>query len=273
MSYPDVFLAFRCAKDCRQAVLCDAPRRIAKPNSLMIIYRYLTALHGIEALQTGKWKVGRFGELNDPLDCEPIVKNSEPLLTGLLSQTNAYEQFSESIGLLCYSKIIDEPVMWSHYADKHQGIALGFEFPDNGTRENAPAVQVKYSWDRAQLPREELNYSIPEGVDNYVTRIMKSGFTIKAKTWEYECEYRQFIHFNNCSLRSLHYFGDVPFSSLKRIVLGARCKIANADIWRSVQGKPNCEAVNAKAWCGRLKTVPTGYRLEFVQPPPAGASS
>jgi hypothetical protein len=33
--------------------------------------------------------------------------------------------------MLCFSRDWHNPVQWSHYADKHRGICLGFDVPDS----------------------------------------------------------------------------------------------------------------------------------------------
>ena len=34
-------------------------------------------------------------------------------------------------GILCFSPDWRDPVIWAHYSDKHEGICLGFEIPDD----------------------------------------------------------------------------------------------------------------------------------------------
>ena len=37
---------------------------------------------------------------------------------------------SKDIGILCFSKYWYNPVQWTHYADRHKGLCLGFDVPD-----------------------------------------------------------------------------------------------------------------------------------------------
>ena len=49
----------------------------------MIVYRYFNEQFGLIALQQRLWKIGRLLELNDPLDCQPVLfrqGQTEPLL-------------------------------------------------------------------------------------------------------------------------------------------------------------------------------------------------
>lgn len=36
------------------------------------------------------------------------------------------EHMKKQIGICCFSALFDHPLMWSHYADKHKGVCLGF---------------------------------------------------------------------------------------------------------------------------------------------------
>jgi hypothetical protein len=46
------------------------------------------------------------------------------------------------MGLLCFAGDWSEPVMWSHYAEKHTGICLGFDVSRSAVQ------QVSYQDDR-----------------------------------------------------------------------------------------------------------------------------
>ena len=39
-------------------------------------------------------------------------------------------QLNETKGLICFSRTWSNPLLWGHYAEKHTGIALGFDVPD-----------------------------------------------------------------------------------------------------------------------------------------------
>jgi len=39
-------------------------------------------------------------------------------------------ELNDIAGVMCFSSTWKNPVMWSHYADQHRGICLGFEVPD-----------------------------------------------------------------------------------------------------------------------------------------------
>lgn len=92
--------------------------------------RYFNLTYGLDALQTGRWKLGRFDQLNDSYDCQPTFTQIPDNVPGGMEvfKTRYMKIFSGTLGLICYSKMIDDPVIWDHYAECHKGLALRFDF-------------------------------------------------------------------------------------------------------------------------------------------------
>jgi hypothetical protein len=185
-----------------------------------LLYRYLSALHGLQVLQSAELKVGRMLELNDPLDCQPTIVTGPDQL-----DDDSYAVFArkflstlhEGYGLVCYSAVIDDPVIWSHYADAHRGMALEFEFEN-------PPLSVAYSPDDL---RQVLDPNDPEIQGDSLWAIT-IGFTHKAKSWDYEKEYREFIELSGCRMSGSYFFCR-PNGILRRIILGVRCELSISD--------------------------------------------
>lgn len=74
-------------------------------------------------------------DFNDPFDCQMEYKRA---LEEALEQANLKEYFSSkklsellehtlnNVGVCCFSRAKKNQLMWSHYAEKHTGICLGF---------------------------------------------------------------------------------------------------------------------------------------------------
>lgn len=104
----------------------------------------------------------------------------------------------QTLGICCFSKTIDNILMWSHYADSHKGVCLEFDFRiDDPLKRHLR--KVSYSWD---FPTITSLFDYEKGV------------ITKAKCWHYENEYRM-IH----QTPGLHKFNK---SSLKGIIFGAK---------------------------------------------------
>jgi hypothetical protein len=97
----------------------------------MMLYRYLSEEFALQVLQTREWKVGRLLELNDPADCQPTLIDApkQPNEAADAEYARNYlRKVYEDVGVICLSAAISDPVIWSHYADGHRGIALGLDF-------------------------------------------------------------------------------------------------------------------------------------------------
>ena len=115
----------------------------------------------------------------------------------------------------CYSATVNDPVLWSHYSSGHRGIALGFDIPEN------VVVEVTYSDERPELDFASFNVSMPDEASHFAKSVMTRIFSVKAASWSYEKEYRQFLFLESCGPTRGMYFIGMPV--LERVVIGARC--------------------------------------------------
>jgi hypothetical protein len=234
----------------------------------MILYRYFRLNYALEALQTGRWKIGRLTELNDPLDCTPRVVSSGPFLDTQLKLEMAVElikNISTITALLCFSETISDPVIWSHYAEAHSGIALGFDF----SQEDEPPLKVYYSDIRPTLDfvdmEKLLRPNIDEEMRKRLTDKLMLAYRTKAPTWEYEQEFRAFIDLEQCFLIGSHYFRNMPVKQLRQVVLGARCTFSGTDIKRILRKGPHSGNANSDSY-GNVeikKCAPDASRFTF----------
>lgn len=128
---------------------------------------------------------------NDPFELSAKVNiSSSPLLSALSQKerdevlrifrlrppTALSEDWKEKVGILCLSEDPANILMWSHYANNHSGICIGF---DTDHKPFSSAHLVSYSDER---PAAEFN-SDPEKL---LTRVLLT----KSKHWSYEREWR-----------------------------------------------------------------------------------
>jgi len=90
----------------------------------MRLYHFIDQRYGIDNSEKRRLKLSRIKDLNDPFE----------LLSMDLSENGHKEEFealklkiSEDLGILCFSQCWRNPVQWSHYAENHKGVCLGFE--------------------------------------------------------------------------------------------------------------------------------------------------
>jgi len=185
---------------------------ISSVSSQMRVYHFLSSEFGVSNIALSRMKISRYEDLNDPFE----------LLAGNLSERHLRQavatmkkEFHETKGIICFSQEWGSPVLWSHYADKHKGMALGFDIPDEY------ASVINYSPER--VPVAYVNNDPSQGIEpEYVAAITST----KYKHWEYENEVRMHIRLDEGTEEGGLYF--MPFSSeleLKEVVLGHNCPI------------------------------------------------
>src|SRR4029077_12873188 len=107
----------------------------------MRLFHFTSQEHGLSALRERRLKVALIPELNDPF---------ELLCVDLRDPTSrkAFDEFkvqpSKRVGFHCLSRHWWHPLLWSHYAAKHSGVALEVEI------DPSMAMPVKYLMSRPQ---------------------------------------------------------------------------------------------------------------------------
>lgn len=94
----------------------------------MRVYHFTTAEFGLKILQEKRLKISHILKLNDPFEFSSLIESHD------FEFRNAVETGKQGIaeiaGIICFSANWKNPVQWAHYADKHTGLCLGFDIPD-----------------------------------------------------------------------------------------------------------------------------------------------
>lgn len=177
------------------------------------LYHFLNEQYGLEAIRERRLKVARIDELNDPFEFAGVNFQDKPLRDAFRKMKR---EMSESSGLLCFSTKWSNPVIWSHYADRHRGLCLGFDVAD------VSVGPVSYSGRRLAVELE--NLKTPRDLSkDYVRKIL---FT-KYSHWKYENEYRGFVTLEEADEVTGLYFSE--FSErliLRQVIVGAESTIS-----------------------------------------------
>ena len=94
----------------------------------MRVYYLTGAQFALSNLALRRIKIARFGDLNDPFELLGVDVRDKTLRAEIRKRK---EQINTNRGLICFSKSWHNPLMWGHYAEKHTGMCLGFDVPDN----------------------------------------------------------------------------------------------------------------------------------------------
>lgn len=97
---------------------------------------------------------------------------------------NAFNTVKNNIGILCLSLTNSSTLMWSHYADKHTGVCLGFQNIGFKPEENgSDAFKINYVSEF--VPRQ---HTLDTTIDDRVNYFY--WLCTKATQWKYEQEVR-----------------------------------------------------------------------------------
>jgi hypothetical protein len=200
----------------------------------MRVYHLTSEKWALEAIKLRRLKVSRFSDLNDPfelLGLELNTKEDRKAFNKLKDEVN------DLVGPLCFSKKWKNPVLWSHYGDKHKGICLGFDILDDW------AYEIDYVGER-----------LKEDIEGHVSEMLEETFghkllTTKYEHWQYEEEVRMIVNLKDMEHEKGLYF--LPFCEglkLKEVIVGPRCELA----LHSIKSKLSKSDVNVKLTKSRL---------------------
>lgn len=112
-------------------------------------------------------------KFNDPFDC-PIFRGN------IYKKYNLFSKTIDKIRITCFSKRFNSTLMWSHYADSHKGVCIGFEIDSEFCKSNDVVFQ--------EVDYQEKN-PINKPIKDFRS-LLNEVFFIKNKDWEYEKEVR-----------------------------------------------------------------------------------
>ena len=91
-----------------------APRGYRQRGAkIMKLFHFVNQKYGLTAIGDRRLKVSRFTELNDPFEMLGVSLSSKRARRFMRA---VKEETGRSIGLLCFSEVWQNPLMWSHYA-------------------------------------------------------------------------------------------------------------------------------------------------------------
>jgi len=225
----------------------------------VILFHYFNEQHGLEALQKHRIKVGRLFDLNDPADCRPRLMNV-PTETKV-KQADYFSFFYQNIGVLCFCEQVDDPVIWTHYADGHRGIAIGYEVL-------GVLHPVQYGDTPPRIDYLEAEALRTDGkiTQAFADKVIPEGFRQKAKSWKYESEQRMFLNLGRLEMEGPHYFLQLPQPYIKvaYVILGCRSKLTRFDVERAGKRIPLLRRDAPRIFKARMRA--NSFLLEISDP-------
>lgn len=237
-----------------------------------IIYKYSNfdvAINNILTEQTLKFV--NPSTFNDPFDCNEyiikinidddfipqIIRESNPKITEefertIIDKLKLPETWAESFKtkkseykVSCFSKNCDNVLMWSHYAEKHNGICIGFDFPHK-IDDKFILSNVKY-----------LNKITPVCGKATFEKVMLYWLTTKSSVWQYEDEVRALLQ-DKGHEKIINF--DKKY--IKEIIFG--CNVSNLKIRNTLKKLEKTNLDISKIDFRRAIIDKNSFRLELV---------
>ena len=187
----------------------------------MHVFHLLGAKHGLENVRKRRMKVATFGDLNDPFDFFAADLGDHETRRRL---TLARLSVGDRLGLLCFSERWDNPVLWSHYAEKHCGICLGFDVADDAI------ARVEYANRRFKVRADPIKSTGAPGQES-VRKLMLTKYS----HWRYEREWRRFVPLHECERENGLFF--TPFAGhmkLETVIVGALSPVSREEVMEAL---------------------------------------
>ena len=187
----------------------------------MRVYHFLPANWALDDILKRRLRISEIDQLNDPFELWCVHQRDRRLRQPL---REFKKEMSKKFGMIYFSKRWHNPLLWSHYADKHRGMCLGFDVDDRGLKE------VNYVTERSDLKMSPTLESVNELL-----------FT-KFRDWQYEEEWRNWFRLDE--REGEHYF--YPFDNfvqLRQVIAGPLCDLSRSSIQDALRGYPNPVAI------------------------------
>jgi hypothetical protein len=204
----------------------------------MRLYKFLSVEHAIDNLFKKRIKISEYQDMNDPFELDGYKLVSPGTPKALLAR---YREIMLGTiregGAICFSETFAQPLLWSHYGDKHRGCCVAFDVADGDhvrqpiLCDRKPEIQI----DMLSLFKAQARHGgrVPEsGIDpefdsllaehsKNTDKIMLSKFV----GWKYEEERRILIHLQPGQKDGNLYFAELD-ENIKpvEVLLGARCE-------------------------------------------------
>lgn len=188
----------------------------------MKLFHYLPATYALDDLRRRRLKIARLDELNDPFELVAADQSNREQRAIWRGWRKAQ---AERWGILCFSKTWRNPVLWSHYADRHRGICLGFEVAED------VLMPVRYMKNRLRIDIEALHEQGKLRPD-----LMHKLLRTKYSDWSYEREVRVFSSIEaKDEDTGLYFYGFGEKLRLVEVIAGPLCPVPESEIRASVQ--------------------------------------
>jgi hypothetical protein len=181
----------------------------------MRVYHFLSAENALDDLRRRQIMLSKVDALNDPFELWCFAQEDQRIAAAL---RELKDEAARDYGMLCFSRHWHNPVMWSHYSDRHKGICLGIEVDEQFLR---PISYVK--------ERPPLQYPPTQET------MMQLLFT-KYRDWCYEEELRCWFRLEERDSEGLYFYSFNNEVQLREVIAGPLCSEPRVVIDEALKG-------------------------------------
>jgi hypothetical protein len=190
----------------------------------MRVYHFLPKEWALADIAKRRIKISEIDQLNDPFELWCVSADDKELRAAL---RGFKDDFGKRFGMICFSEQWSSPLLWSHYAEKHRGMCLGFDVEEQILK---PVTYVG----------ERPNFEMPPTLEN-----MKQLLFTKFEDWQYEEELRGWLSLD--TREDGHYF--YPFDKkvkLCEVIAGPLCDVTEATIREALGDNHDVALIKAR---------------------------
>ena len=222
----------------------------------LLLYRYMPYEAFEKTIEDWSLKLTIPYETNDPFEFMPRCQDLKDIISKqILTAKN------NPPGMLCFSTSMTSASMWGHYADRHKGVCLIFDFPcvprkvpiTSSTDTIQSYVIKKYENLKIKPDPKLLIFPViystqrPPSIQRHAYdasgghdfgQLMRL-LTAKDQSWEIEQEHRIFIPIKdrNNSIKNKMIFSSFHMEYLRGVILGPQCPYSKNYIWLWIEQK------------------------------------
>jgi hypothetical protein len=185
--------------------------------SVVRVYHFLPTKFALDDIEKRRLKIAEIEQLNDPFELWCIAQENHQLRRALRDYKKTMHQ---RFGVLCFCRAWRNPLLWSHYGDKHRGVCLGFDLPDNTIK------AVTYVTERPVV-----QFPFTEELEVISNRLLSTKYV----GWQYEEEVRSWLKLIAREPESQLYFCNFSENfQLKEVIAGPLCDISREEIAKAL---------------------------------------
>ncbi len=184
----------------------------------MQVYHFTSAVHALSNIEKRRLKIAELSKLNDPFEwAAPAFHSKEDRWAMKATKTAMGKQ----VGIICFSANWRNPVQWSHYAEHHKGICLGFEVADEHL------TPITYQADRPEIE----SLAAMRRAGNLSEDWLQKMICIKFEHWAYEEEHRVFVQLDQATKDGGMYFKKFGQDMrLNKVIVGPASPVTRAQL-------------------------------------------